>query len=79
LICGRPATLTESLDRVLAIGGTSGSDLVAGILAGLNLNLRVEAIRSGNLPSQEPAAVYNQRSVRGASLVAIKSTGVSWS
>jgi hypothetical protein len=76
LICGTPATLTEALDRVLAIGSTSGSDLVAGILAGLNLNLRVEAIRSGNLPPQEPASAYNQRNLRGAYHDAIKSTGV---
>jgi hypothetical protein len=50
LICGTLATLTESLDRVLAIGSTSGSDLVAGILAGLKLNLRIEAIGSSNSP-----------------------------
>lgn len=76
LICGTPATLSESLDRVLAIGSTSGSDLVAGILAGLNLNLRVEAIRSGYLPSQGLAAAYNQRSLPGTYHAAIKSIGV---
>ena len=50
LIYGTLATLTEPLDRVLAIGSTSGSDLVAGILAGLKLNLRIEAIGSSHSP-----------------------------
>ena len=49
LISGSLATLTEPLDRVLAIGSTSGSDVVAGILAGLQLNLRVEAFGTGAL------------------------------
>lgn len=53
LIEGTPTRLPKALDRVLAIGSTSGADLVAGILSGLNLNLRIEATGSGNARSQE--------------------------
>ncbi len=76
LLCGRPAALTKALDRVLAIGSTSGSDILAGILSGLALNLRVNANRSDNLPSQQPAVACNQRSLPVTCLAATVSTGV---
>ena len=41
LIHGSRQTLTGPLRRVLAVGATSGADIVAGILAGLELNLRL--------------------------------------
>jgi hypothetical protein len=43
---GTTTTLDEPLRRVLAIGASSGADLVAGIVAGLELNLQVKATRS---------------------------------
>jgi hypothetical protein len=46
LMSGTPEGLIESLRRVLAIGSTSGADLVAGILSGFELNLRVGASRT---------------------------------
>ena len=46
LMYGTPASLIKSLRAVLAIGDTSGADIVAGILAGLKLNLHAEACRS---------------------------------
>ncbi|MDQ6680468.1 MAG: DUF2877 domain-containing protein [Pseudomonadota bacterium] len=59
LLHGTPATLVQPLSRVLAIGATSGADLVAGILAGLELNLQVEATRSAE--SALPRCVSTQR------------------
>lgn len=41
LMGGTPETIVEPLRRVLAIGSTSGTDMVAGILSGLELNLHV--------------------------------------
>lgn len=52
LLHGTPATLVQPLRRVLAIGATSGADLVAGILAGLDLILRIEATGTVALPLQ---------------------------
>lgn len=46
LMHGTTTTLDEPLWRVLAIGASSGADLVAGIVAGLELNLQVKATRS---------------------------------
>ena len=46
LMHGTPEGLVDPLSRVLAIGSTSGADLVAGILAGLELNLQVGASRA---------------------------------
>jgi len=43
LIDGAPGGLRPALDRVLAIGATSGSDIVAGLVSGLSLNLRMRA------------------------------------
>lgn len=45
LMHGTPESLVEPLRRVLAIGSSSGADLVAGILSGLELNLRAGASR----------------------------------
>lgn len=56
LMHGTPATLVEPLQRVLAMGATSGADMVAGILAGLELNLRVEANHSVASRSGTPLA-----------------------
>lgn len=56
LMHGTPATLVEPLQRVLAMGATSGADIVAGTLAGLELNLRVEANHSAGLRSRTPVA-----------------------
>lgn len=50
LMRGTAATLIQPLRRVLAIGATSGTDLVAGIVAGLELNLQVEATRPVESP-----------------------------
>ena len=50
LLHGTPALLAEPLRRVLAIGATSGADLVVGLLAGLELNMRVEAAGSVGSP-----------------------------
>jgi hypothetical protein len=48
MIDGTPEGLRPALDRVLAIGATSGSDMVAGLVSGLavNLRMRASAIRS---------------------------------
>jgi hypothetical protein len=48
LMHGTPESLVDPLHRVLAIGSSSGADLVAGILAGLELNLRVGAAWPGH-------------------------------
>ncbi len=59
LIHGTPATLTEPLRRVLAIGATSGADIVAGIVCGLELNLQVpsqHAVEKRSWPSLAAAA-----------------------
>jgi len=40
LVGGRPPRLHDALARVLAIGATSGRDMVAGILCGLDANVR---------------------------------------
>jgi len=73
LLHGTPTTLVQPLRRVLAIGATSGADMVAGILAGLELNLQVEAKRSVEssplLMRASPAAAVSQPI----------STGASWS
>jgi hypothetical protein len=50
LMHGTTTTLDEPLWRVLAIGATSGADLVAGIAAGLELNLQFKATRSVESP-----------------------------
>lgn len=47
LMHGTPDTLVAPLSRVLAIGSTSGADIVEGILAGLELNLHVQSMGSG--------------------------------
>lgn len=71
LLHGTPATLVQPLRRVLAIGATSGADLIAGILAGLALNLQVEAKRSTELSPwlmrASPAAPVTLRISTGAS------------
>jgi len=46
LLVGTNATLARCLQRVLAIGATSGIDLAEGVLAGIELNLHVEATRA---------------------------------
>ncbi len=45
LMYGTAEALIEPLQQVLAIGSTSGADIVAGILSGFELNLQVEASR----------------------------------
>ncbi len=46
LMYGAGASLVSSLDRVLAIGSTSGADIVAGIVSGFELNLQVGGSQS---------------------------------
>lgn len=46
LIYGTRESLIPSLTRVLAIGSTSGTDIVAGIVSGFELNLQVGGLRS---------------------------------
>ena len=58
LLYGTPETLVQPLRQVLAIGATSGADLVAGILAGLEMNLQVEATRSLEPPLRSAIAPY---------------------
>ena len=71
LLHGTPTTLVQPLRRVLVIGATSGADMVAGVLAGLELNLQVEAKRSVEssplLMRASPAAAVFQPISTGAS------------
>jgi hypothetical protein len=46
LMHGSPDSLIDPLRKVLAIGSTSGADLIVGILSGLELNLQVGASRT---------------------------------
>lgn len=46
LMYGTQEPLIDALRRVLAIGSTSGADIVAGILSGFELNLQVGAMRT---------------------------------
>ena len=46
LMHGRREGLLAALARVLAIGSTSGSDIVAGIVSGLEINLQVGEVAS---------------------------------
>lgn len=64
LMHGTPATLVEPLQRVLAMGATSGADIVAGTLAGLELNLRVEANHSAGLRSRTPVALVKRQPIQ---------------
>jgi hypothetical protein len=56
LLHGTPSTLAEALRRVLAIGSSSGADLAAGVLAGLELNLQVAGRMA--LPIDPPTGAH---------------------
>lgn len=73
LLHGNPETLVQPLRRVLAIGATSGADLVAGILAGLELNLQVQATRS--LASSQHCSTTAYRGSHAAATAIPLSTG----
>lgn len=68
LIDGTPAGLRVALDRVLAIGATSGSEIVAGLVSGLALNLRMRAnavrSRARCLRPAGPRPLHERRSMR---------------
>lgn len=73
LLHGSPASLFHPLRRVLAIGATSGADLVAGILAGLDLNLQVDATRS--VESSLRSSTASRRGSQAAAVAMPLSTG----
>ncbi|MEO5696656.1 MAG: DUF2877 domain-containing protein [Burkholderiaceae bacterium] len=75
LLHGTPDSLVPPLRVVLEIGATSGADIVAGILAGLELNVHVEA-RCAHEP--QPHSLIPKRPSRNsqaACLAATHSTG----
>jgi hypothetical protein len=74
-----PAMLGERLSKVLDIGALSGAYLVAGTLAGLDLNLRVEMDRLGEPRSRNPITGYMPGGIRAAPHTDIESTGVQQS
>ncbi len=75
LLHGTPTRLAEPLHAVLAIGATSGADIVAGILAGLELNVQVEMRHAGRPAPRSPISEDTSRDSQAACLAATCSTG----